>query len=68
MDKRMKAENTQKIYLSADFPVSKFLIYWKINPLYGKIDFIPKIKGRFVNRPINREDPPRGEGKSIPIA
>ena len=32
MDKHMKAENTQKRYLSAGFPVSKSLIFWNINP------------------------------------
>ena len=32
MDKHMKAENTQKRYLSAEFSVSKSLIFWNINP------------------------------------
>ena len=32
MDKHMKAKNTQTMYLSTDFPVSKFLIYRKVNP------------------------------------
>ena len=31
MDKYMKAENTQKRYLSADFPVPKSLISHKVN-------------------------------------
>ena len=32
MDKHTKAENTQKIYLSVDFPIFKSLISRKINP------------------------------------
>ena len=31
MNKHIKVENTQKRYLSADDPVSKSLISWKIN-------------------------------------
>ena len=44
MDKYMKAENTQKRYLSADFPVLKSLISQKVNSLEEGRDFIPKIK------------------------
>ena len=32
MDKHMKAKNMQKRYLSVGFPVSKFVIFWNINP------------------------------------
>ena len=32
MDKHTKAKNTQKIYLSVGFPVSKSLIFQNINP------------------------------------
>ena len=59
MDKHTKAENTQKRYLLAGFPVFKSLIFGILifdkeeQILSLKLrDFIPKIKGRLVNHAL----------------